>query len=163
MVVQGLPSRRLYKVKITNVVIGQYIRLASKKHVRLTGECEELLRSYFRVMRTKGSQLDTNELSSVSTMSTLLKLATCHAKATTTDDALVSIMMVEESMAARFVDLVTPASGSMVPTIDHNEYRIDTEASMMDAKVPFSVEDERDCTMKRMHAHLMRVIVENFV
>ncbi|KAK3819891.1 MAG: hypothetical protein J3Q66DRAFT_438993 [Benniella sp.] len=43
------------------------------------------------------------------------------------------------------------------------EYGLDTEASMMDAKVPFSVEDERDCTMKRMHAHLMRVIAENFV
>ncbi|KAI7819226.1 hypothetical protein BC939DRAFT_460606 [Gamsiella multidivaricata] len=87
--------------------LSQYIQLASKVKVRLSMECEELLNAYFRVMRGKGSGLDTNELSSISVMSTLLRLATCHAKlcfrsVAVTDDALISIMMMEETIAARF-------------------------------------------------------------
>ncbi|KAI1317396.1 Minichromosome maintenance domain-containing protein 2 [Mortierella claussenii] len=85
----------------------QYIKMASKIQVRLSSECEQLLRSYFQVLRVKGSGLDRNELSSISVMSTLLKLAACHAKlcfrsVAVTDDALVSIMMLEETLAARF-------------------------------------------------------------
>ncbi|KAG0255267.1 hypothetical protein BG011_005230, partial [Mortierella polycephala] len=60
--------------------LSQYIQLASAMKVRMSFESEDLLKAYFQVMRKKGSGLDTNELSSVSVMSTLLNLAICHAK-----------------------------------------------------------------------------------
>ncbi|KAG0274289.1 hypothetical protein BGZ95_009935 [Linnemannia exigua] len=63
--------------------------------------------TYFQVMRKKGSGPEINTFSSLSTMSTLLNVATCHAKICLRSianirDALVSIMMMEETIAARF-------------------------------------------------------------
>ncbi|KAK3822570.1 MAG: hypothetical protein J3R72DRAFT_497163 [Linnemannia gamsii] len=85
----------------------QYLLIASTIQVRLSTECKHLLRAYFQVMRKKGSGPEINTFSSLSTMSTLLNVATCHAKiclrsTANIRDALVSIMMMEETIAARF-------------------------------------------------------------
>ncbi|KAF9904080.1 Minichromosome maintenance domain-containing protein 2 [Linnemannia zychae] len=87
--------------------LSQYLYIASTVQVRLSTECEYLLRAYFQVMRKKGFGPEINALSSLSTMSTLLNVATCHAKiclraVANRYDALVSIMMMEETIAARF-------------------------------------------------------------
>ncbi|KAI8600772.1 hypothetical protein EDD21DRAFT_444259 [Dissophora ornata] len=179
------PSQR----RVTLADLSQFIRLASKIDVRLSLECEQLLRSYFEVMRSKGSGLEMKELSSISVMSTLLRLATCHAKLcfrpiATTDDALVSIMMVEETVAARFgvsrlgfvplmdgkenitrlysqpafPEFIVDHDFSRVPMTDTNEYGLDLD---VDTNVPISVQEGRDLMMERMYTHLARVISEN--
>ncbi|KAF8935919.1 Minichromosome maintenance domain-containing protein 2 [Dissophora ornata] len=168
------PSQR----RVTLADLSQFIRLASKIDVRLSLECEQLLRSYFEVMRSKGSGLEMKELSSISVMSTLLRLATCHAKLcfrpiATTDDALVSIMMVEETVAARFgvsrlgfvplmdgkenitrlysqpafPEFIVDHDFSRVPMTDTNEYGLDLD---VDTNVPISVQEGRDLMMERM-------------
>ncbi|KAG0327513.1 hypothetical protein BGZ99_007471 [Dissophora globulifera] len=155
----------------------QYVGLASRINVRLSAECEQLLKSYFQVMRTKGSGLDTNELSSI---------ALCLRSAGTVEDALVSIMMVEETMAARFgtsrlgfaplldgKENITrlyspsaildpmPSQGRVdVPTLEHD---LDCCMPVIGANVPITVEEERDHILRGMHEHLIRVIQENTV
>ncbi|OAQ35960.1 hypothetical protein K457DRAFT_1870113 [Linnemannia elongata AG-77] len=98
----GGPSRQLSREDLT-----QYVQIASTIQVRLSTDCEQLLRAYFQVMRKKASGSDINSLSSLSTMSTLLNVASCHAKICLRSvanryDALVSIMIMEETIAARF-------------------------------------------------------------
>ncbi|KAF9133491.1 hypothetical protein BGW39_009681 [Mortierella sp. 14UC] len=93
--------------QLSREAFSQYLHIASTIQVRLSAECEHLLRTYFQVMRKKGSGPEINTLSSTSTMSTLLNVATCHAKiclraVANRYDALVSIMMMEETIAARF-------------------------------------------------------------
>ncbi|KAF9145780.1 hypothetical protein BGX30_006836 [Mortierella sp. GBA39] len=96
------PSKQLSREDLS-----QYLHVASTIEVRLSTECKQLLRAYFQVMRKKASGSDINRLSSLSTMSTLLNVACCHAKVCLRSvanrcDALVSIMMMEETMAARW-------------------------------------------------------------
>ncbi|KAF9546347.1 Minichromosome maintenance domain-containing protein 2 [Mortierella hygrophila] len=96
------PSKQLSREDLS-----QYMYVASTIEVRLSRECEQLLRVYFQVMRKKASGSDINRLSSLSTMSTLLNVACCHAKVCLRSvanryDALVSIMMMEETIAARW-------------------------------------------------------------
>ncbi|KAF9113604.1 Minichromosome maintenance domain-containing protein 2 [Mortierella sp. AM989] len=151
---------------------------------RVSMECEQLLRSYFHVMRRKGSGLNTNELSSISVMSTLLRLAICHAKLcfrpiATTDDALVSVMMMEETVAARFGtsclgfvplpdgkdniaclygQLLTNRSyigqdSCMASASGFSEYELDLEIDMPsvgEEYVPISAEESRDLVMEKM-------------
>ncbi|KAF9335813.1 Minichromosome maintenance domain-containing protein 2, partial [Linnemannia elongata] len=71
----GGPSRQLSREDLS-----QYVQIASTIQVRLSTDCEQLLRAYFQVMRKKASGSDINSLSSLSTMSTLLNVASCHAK-----------------------------------------------------------------------------------
>ncbi|KAG0333885.1 hypothetical protein BG000_008802 [Podila horticola] len=150
----------------------QYIRMASKVQVRLSSSCYRLLQEYFQILR-KG--LATNHLQSVATMSTLLRTAACHAKLSfhtvaDVDDALVSIMMVEETMAARFgksrLGFVPLPDGeenvvrlygnhAVVPTLeteDHNEERD------LPRMCPRLIEDERDEMLAKMRKHLLQVI-----
>ncbi|KAG9070370.1 Minichromosome maintenance domain-containing protein 2 [Linnemannia hyalina] len=96
------PSKQLSREDLS-----QYLHVASTIEVRLSTECEQLLRAYFQVMRKKASGSHINRLSSLSTMSTLLNVACCHAKVCLRSganryDALVSIMMMEETIAARW-------------------------------------------------------------
>ncbi|KAF9434127.1 hypothetical protein BGZ76_008514 [Entomortierella beljakovae] len=87
-------SSDLVGEELTSSEFSAYIWHASKIRVRMSNDCKQLLKSYFQVMRKKGTTLDTNEISSISMMSTLLKLAESHAKiclrsVATTEDALV--------------------------------------------------------------------------
>ncbi|KAF9291566.1 Minichromosome maintenance domain-containing protein 2 [Mortierella alpina] len=163
---------------LSRMAFSSYIRSASNIH------CEDLLKAYFQVMRKKGSALDTNEFSSVAVMSTLLNLAACHAKlcfreVSEAGDALVSIMMVEETMAARFdgkenIGLLYGAHWSpdsvfhtvqgqeelTVPVVGLQEYDCDVNEPLPDAGGSVNIEEARDRCMERMYAHLMQVIAE---
>ncbi|CAO3567595.1 unnamed protein product [Mortierella alpina] len=180
---------------LSRLEFSSYIRSASNVQVRSSFECEDLLRAYFQVMRKKGSALDTNEFSSVAVMSTLLNLAACHAKLcfreiSDAGDALVSIMMVEETMAARFgtsclgflplpdgkdnIGLLYGAHWSpdsisrtfygqeelTVPVAGLQAHDFDVNAELQDAGGAANIEETRDRCMERMYAHLMQVIVE---
>ncbi|KAF9961777.1 hypothetical protein BGZ72_002016 [Mortierella alpina] len=180
---------------LSRMEFSSYIRSASNIQVRFSFECEDLLKAYFQVMRKKGSALDTNEFSSVAVMSTLLNLATCHAKlcfreVSDASDALVSIMMVEETMAARFgasclgflplpdgksnISLLygahrspDPVSNTIygqedltVPIAHHQEDDCEANALLLEAGGSVDIEEARDRCMERMYAHLMQVIAE---
>ncbi|KAG0215180.1 Minichromosome maintenance domain-containing protein 2 [Mortierella sp. NVP41] len=180
--------------QLTREDFSQYLRIASAIKVRLSGECEQLLRAYFQVMRKKAFGSDVNTLSSLSTMSTLLNLATCHARVCLRSvanryDALVSIMMMEETVAARFgtsclgfvplldgkenVTRLYAHSGPSeafpdqdAPHVPNNESNFEEDADMMgpivaaNTDVPMSLQDTRDQVMDTMYAHLTRVISE---
>ncbi|KAF9583530.1 hypothetical protein BGW38_009258 [Lunasporangiospora selenospora] len=60
--------------------LSQYLRLASRIQVELSIECKNLLYAYFRVMRKRVVGLECVDVSTVSTMCSLLNLASCHAK-----------------------------------------------------------------------------------
>ncbi|KAF9914736.1 hypothetical protein BX616_007664 [Lobosporangium transversale] len=141
---------------------------------------EELQQAWFnKLMRSKNSGLDKIELSSISTMSTLLKLASCHAKlcfrsVASRDDALVSIMMIEETLAARFgtsrlgfvplmdgKENVTRLYGqsqaldrnptvSVVPLLSSMEDDMDIDMQVVDFSVPITIEEERNMVIERM-------------
>ncbi|KAF9352259.1 hypothetical protein BGX26_009892 [Mortierella sp. AD094] len=159
------------------------LRLSKK----MSFACEQLLRSYFQAMRKKGSGLDTNEMSSMSVMSALLKLAICNAKLcfrsiATRDDALVSIMLVEETMATRFgtsclgfVPLpdgkdnviclygqphfyrqAFGQDGSNARALEYSEYELELEAdvpTVAEACVPVILEEHRDSVANSIRKH----------
>ncbi|KAF9965126.1 hypothetical protein BGZ70_005375 [Mortierella alpina] len=168
---------------LSRMEFSSYIRSASNIQVRFSFECEDLLKAYFQVMRKKGSALDTNEFSSVAVMSTLLNLAACHAKLcfreiSDAGDALVSIMMVEETMAARFdgkdnIGLLYGAHWNAdsisrtlygqdltVPVAGLQAHDFDVNAELQEAGGSANIEQTRDRCMERMYAHLMQVIAE---
>ncbi|KAF9381002.1 hypothetical protein BGX21_002208 [Mortierella sp. AD011] len=146
-----------------------------------------LLKSYFQTMRKKGSGLDTNEMSSISVMSTLLKLAICNAKLcfrsiATRDDALISVMLVEETMAARFgtscLGFVPLPDGKdnviylydqhhfhrqtvgqdslNAHVLEYSEYEIELETdapTVAEACVPVTLEERRDSVASSINGH----------
>ncbi|KAF9309826.1 hypothetical protein BG003_009234 [Podila horticola] len=153
----------------------QYIRMASKVQVRLSSSCYCLLQEYFQILR-KG--LATNHLQSVATMSTLLRIAACHAKLTfhtvaDVDDALVSrgyplmtplfIPMSTGKSRLGFVPLpdgeenVVRLYGNhaVVPTLETEDRNEERDLPRM---CPRSIEDERDEMLAKMRKHLLQVI-----
>ncbi|KAF9396188.1 Minichromosome maintenance domain-containing protein 2 [Podila verticillata] len=152
-----------------------YIRMASKIQVRLSSSCSRLLQEYFQTLR-KG--LATNHLQSVATMSTLLRVAACHAKLSfravaDMEDALVSIMMVEETMAARFgrsrLGFVPLPDGeeNVVRLYGNHTVIPDLETQGRDEEknlprmCPRSIGEERDEMLARMRKHLLQVITDH--
>ncbi|KAG0057631.1 hypothetical protein BGZ83_007004 [Gryganskiella cystojenkinii] len=151
---------------------------------------EDLSISYFQMMRSKGSGFSGNELSTVNVMSTLLNLASCHAKlcfrnVADTGDALVSIMMTEETVAARFgisrlgfvpmldgKENVTRLYGRSGPGADHSQdpgiiahapfgdqvFDMREDMPCEDDHTSISIETERDHVMDGLYDHLCRII-----
>ncbi|KAG0040134.1 Minichromosome maintenance domain-containing protein 2 [Podila clonocystis] len=130
----------------------------------LSTSCYRLLQEYFQILR-KG--LATNHLQSMATMSTLLRIAACHAKLSfrtvaDIDDALVSIMMVEETMTARFgmsrLGFVPLPDGeenivrlygnyAVVPTLETEDRNEERDLPRMCLQ---SIEEERDEMLAKM-------------
>ncbi|KAF9332084.1 Minichromosome maintenance domain-containing protein 2 [Podila minutissima] len=149
---------------LTRDDFSHYIRMASKVRVRLSTSCYRLLQEYFQILR-KG--MATNHLQSVATMSTLLRIAACHAKLSfrtvaDMDDALVSIIMVEETMAARFgmsrLGFVPLPDGEesiirlygdhvVIPTRETDDRDEGTDLPRM---CPRSIDEERDEMLAKM-------------
>ncbi|KAF9167952.1 hypothetical protein BGX20_011453 [Mortierella sp. AD010] len=182
----GVPSD-LVGETLSSVDFSTYAYHASRIQVRMSFECEQLLKSYFQTMRKKGSGLDTNEMSSISVMSTLLKLAICNAKLcfrsiATRDDALISVMLVEETMAARFgtscLGFVPLPDGKdnviylydqhhfhrqtvgqdslNAHVLEYSEYEIELETdapTVAEACVPVTLEERRDSVASSINGH----------
>ncbi|KAF9937428.1 hypothetical protein BGZ65_001498 [Modicella reniformis] len=136
--------------------------------IKVTRECEDLLQSYFQAIREERSRLYKEQVSSVSIMSTLLKLATSHAKASTSHLGFVPLADGAENMTrlygpSHIQELIVPADDSVVPGFDFNEYGFETKAIVVDNEVPSTMEEERDNAMKRMHAHLIKINTNDYV
>ncbi|RGB38548.1 hypothetical protein C1646_755610 [Rhizophagus diaphanus] len=84
----------------------QFIAVASNTEVKLSTECKDILRKYFLTCRKlKGASQ--GFASSTSLLESLLRLACCHAKLClrsvgSVDDALVSILVIEETLVAKY-------------------------------------------------------------
>ncbi|TPX70398.1 hypothetical protein SpCBS45565_g01786 [Spizellomyces sp. 'palustris'] len=83
----------------------QFIHAASNITVKLSPECQTFLRSYFSALRRLVGNIPSAADSMLAKMETLIRLACCHAKlclrdTALIDDGLVSILFVEETMAA---------------------------------------------------------------
>ncbi|KAG0354634.1 hypothetical protein BG005_006324 [Podila minutissima] len=112
---------------LTRDDFSHYIRMASKVRVRLSKSCYQLLQEYFQILR-KG--LATNHLQSVATMSTLLRIAACHAK-----------------LSFRTV-------ADMDDALDRDEERD------LPRMCPPSIDEERDEMLAKMRKHLLQVIAD---
>ncbi|KAF9299297.1 Minichromosome maintenance domain-containing protein 2 [Mortierella antarctica] len=159
---------------LTRDDFSHYIRMASKVRVRLPKSCYRLLQEYFQILRKR---LATNHLQSVATMSTLLRIAACHAKLSfrtvaDMDDALVSIIMVEETMAARFgmsrlgfmplpdgEESIVRLYGDhvVIPTRETEDRDEERDLPRM---CPRSIDEERDEMLAKMRKHLLQVIAD---
>ncbi|RIA98996.1 hypothetical protein C1645_556896 [Glomus cerebriforme] len=84
----------------------QFIAVASSTEVKLSTECKDILRKYFLVCRKlKGASQ--GFASSTALLESLLRIASCHAKLClrsvgSIDDALVSILVIEETLVAKY-------------------------------------------------------------
>ncbi|KAJ3182548.1 Minichromosome maintenance domain-containing protein 2 [Gaertneriomyces sp. JEL0708] len=93
--------------RITPTEFEQFIYIASSIHVKLSPECQTLLRLYFSALRRLCGRLVSGMDSMFTTLETLVRISCSHAKlclrdTAVVDDGLVSILLVEESMALAF-------------------------------------------------------------
>ncbi|CAG8527718.1 11496_t:CDS:10, partial [Cetraspora pellucida] len=101
----------------------QFISIASNIDVKLSTECKDLIRKYFLMCRRlKGASQ--GFASSTALLETLLRLASCHSKLClktvgSVDDALVSILVVEETLVSKYGSSASVLG--FVPLLDDQE------------------------------------------
>ncbi|KAJ3038015.1 Minichromosome maintenance domain-containing protein 2 [Rhizophlyctis rosea] len=158
----------------------QFIYVASNIDVQMTSECQSFLRMYFAALRRLVGSISLGHESMFATMETLIRIATSHAKLclrdkALVDDALISVMLVEESMSLAYnVSILgfkslpqdqenlqvlygQPAVGGgsgegEVP--DQNE---DVDSMSESQDVMSGVADDRDRSITRLYARVIDV------
>ncbi|KAF0392136.1 mcm domain-containing protein 2 [Gigaspora margarita] len=100
------PENKKNKFGLSFDDLHKFISIASNIDVKLSTECKDLLRKYFLMCRRlKGASQ--GFASSTALLETLLRLACCHSKLClrnvgSVDDALVSILVVEETLVSKY-------------------------------------------------------------
>ncbi|GBB91940.1 hypothetical protein RclHR1_01940017 [Rhizophagus clarus] len=119
-------EERNHKEKLSTLAFEefkQFIAVASNTEVKLSTECKDILRKYFLTCR-KLNGASQGFASSTALLESLLRIASCHAKLClrsvgSVDDALVSILVIEETLVAKFGSSASVLG--FVPLLDDQE------------------------------------------
>ncbi|KNC98826.1 uncharacterized protein SPPG_05803 [Spizellomyces punctatus DAOM BR117] len=163
----------------------QFVHAASNITVKLSLECQTFLRSYFSALRRLVGNIPSAADSMLAKMETLIRLACCHAKlclrdTALIDDGLVSILFVEETMAAAhgisilgFNSLPndqenlhvlfgsgeqTEKSGQRVPEREEDVMVLDSDSESDSNDDDFGAASVSEMAFNRLYAHTISIL-----